>query len=64
MTLRSFCARSKQDRKLVTEAVNDTKLASLSVASGPGRFFGEEKRPGTICSRMREKLSITKYGST
>ena len=26
-----FCAQSKQDRKLVTEPVNDTKLASLSV---------------------------------
>ena len=27
----SFCAPSKQDRRLVTEPVNDTKLASLSV---------------------------------
>ena len=26
-----FCAQSKQDRKLVTEPVNDTKLASFSV---------------------------------
>ena len=26
-----FCAQCKQDRKLVTEPVNDTKLASLSV---------------------------------
>ena len=26
-----FWAQSKQDRKLVTEPVNDTKLASLSV---------------------------------
>ena len=26
-----FCAQSKQDRRLVTEPVNDTKLASLSV---------------------------------
>ena len=26
-----FCARSKQDRRLVTEPMNDTKLASLSV---------------------------------
>ena len=26
-----FCAQSKQDRGLVTEPVNDTKLASLSV---------------------------------
>ena len=26
-----FCAPSKHDRKLVTEPVNDTKLASLSV---------------------------------
>ena len=26
-----FCAPSKQDRGLVTEPVNDTKLASLSV---------------------------------
>ena len=24
--------------------------------SGSGRFGGEEKRPGAICSRMREKL--------
>ena len=23
---------------------------------GPRPFFGEEKRPGAICSRMREKL--------
>ena len=27
----SFCAQSKQDRRLVTEPVNDTKLASLSI---------------------------------
>ena len=26
-----FCAQSKQDRKLVTKPVNDTKVASLSV---------------------------------
>ena len=26
-----LCAQSKQDRRLVTEPVNDTKLASLSV---------------------------------
>ena len=26
-----FCAPSKYDRRLVTEPVNDTKLASLSV---------------------------------
>ena len=26
-----FCAPSKQDRRLVTEPVDDTKLASLSV---------------------------------
>ena len=26
-----FCAPSKQDRRLVTEPVNDTKLASLFV---------------------------------
>ena len=26
-----FCAQSKQDRRLVTEPVNDTELASLSV---------------------------------
>ena len=26
-----FCAPSKQDRRLVTEPVNNTKLASLSV---------------------------------
>ena len=26
-----FCAPSEQDRRLVTEPVNDTKLASLSV---------------------------------
>ena len=26
-----FCAQSKQYRKLITEPVNDTKLASLSV---------------------------------
>ena len=25
------CVQSKQDRRLVTDAVNDTKLASLSV---------------------------------
>ena len=30
--------------------------AHLELASGPGRFLGEEKRPGAICSRMREKL--------
>ena len=28
-----FCAQSKQDRRLVTEPVNDTKLAGLSVKS-------------------------------
>ena len=27
----SFCAQSKQDKRLVTEPVNDTKLASPSV---------------------------------
>ena len=27
----AFCAPSKQDRRLVTEPVNDTKLVSLSV---------------------------------
>ena len=27
----SFCAQSKQGRRLVTEPVNDTKLATLSV---------------------------------
>ena len=26
------------------------------VASGPGRFLRRKKRPGAICSRMREKL--------
>ena len=26
-----YCAQSKQDRRLVTEPVNDTKLASLFV---------------------------------
>ena len=26
-----FCALSKQNRRLITEPVNDTKLASLSV---------------------------------
>ena len=31
MVLCSFCAQSKHDKKLVTEPVNDTKLASLSV---------------------------------
>ena len=31
MALCSFCAPSKHDRRLVTEPVNDTKLASLSV---------------------------------
>ena len=30
MALCSFCAPSKQDRRLVTDPVNDTKLASLS----------------------------------
>ena len=28
-----FCASSKHDRRLVTEPVNDTELASLSVLS-------------------------------
>ena len=31
-------------------------IAGRELASGPGRFLGEEKRPGAICSRMREKL--------
>ena len=31
MALCYFCAQPKQDRKLVNEPVNDTKLASLSV---------------------------------
>ena len=31
MALCFFCAQSKQDRRLVTDSVNDTKLASLSV---------------------------------
>ena len=29
-----FCAQSKQDRKLVTEPVNDTKLAALQKVKG------------------------------
>ena len=30
--------------------------ACQTLATGPGRFFaGEEKRPGTICSRIRKE---------
>ena len=46
-----FCAPSKQDRRLVTEPVNDTKLASLSVI---------EQVRNSVENLLRESYSLNK----
>ena len=54
--LHSALARTITDHVNGEGLGSEATLVSFPDSLGPRPFFGEEKRPGAICSRMREKL--------